>query len=633
MQLPQFNTDSMFEKHRSIVAFFVLRSNHEYISNFSSLLAKMSHVYPDAEHIDTMETLDQRLRQKQPQFVVFDLPTLRESGLQELQFMRVQHNQTAIVVVGPEITPDDEAELIDRGALEYLNIEKMTMPGLARALRHVVDRQKIIQELEYERNTLSKLVEIIKQGELDSVIEADKKSGLYQIVDTALLEENAKLLAKVQEQNNELKRLAHQDNLTQLANRLQFETTLTRTIAQCRRHDRRLALLFIDLDKFKAVNDSFGHQVGDIILQQASERITLVLRQEDFVARLGGDEFAVILQEFKSVHGTGIVAQKIIDTLAQPYTINGEQISLGCSIGISCFPGDGDNEHVLLKNADIAMYCAKKSGRNQFQYSTPELHDQHMRRLTVENALSHAIENNELSLVFQPIISLVTDTMVGMEVLTRWNSKELGFVPPDYFFDVAEETGMIFPIGRWVLRKTCEQMVHWKALGLNHSLVAINLSPLQLEQKGFFENVLELFEEHGIAIDEVEFEVTEKAVMAGTDDSVDILLKLAQLGGHSSVDDFGTGYSSLERLKKLPISTLKIDRSFVSGIGDNKEDEVIVKTIISLANQLGLDTVAEGIETPEQRQFLIDHGCTRAQGYYFSKPLILEDMTGFLKKQ
>ena len=626
----EFADNEFTDQAQTIVSVLLVACATEREPALLPLLTNLPNMYFEIDQAPNFNAVSAVLEKKSRQILMLPLDVIKQDNFERMRNLHAQFPLTAIVVFGEPIADRLEADLLDFGVEEYLNLAKVTASGLGRAIRHILERQKVLSQLEHERNTLNRLVEVIKRGELDGVIEAQKSSGLFQIVDSALLEENAKLLNKIKEQNNELRRLAHQDSLTNLANRLQFENTFKRTCAHSQRHGHMMALLLIDLDKFKVVNDSHGHQAGDLLLQQVSERLQTVLRQNDFVARLGGDEFAVILQELKAVHGAGIVAEKIIDAISLPYSLGGEKVSIGCSIGIACYPQDGEGEDILVKKADIAMYSAKKMGSGQFQYSTADLHDAYMHRLNLESALHQAVQQEAFFLVYQPIIRLPQRTVEGMEVLIRWEHSELGFISPEEFIGIAEECGLILPIGRWVLTQACKQLAEWREQGLHDIKIAINLSPIQLEQGDMLNVMRETLAEHRIPIECVEFEVTERAVMMGSDRPVNTLTELSNLGGFCSVDDFGTGYSSLGRLKELPISTLKIDKSFVQGIGVDHEDEVIVKYVIQLANEMGLDTVAEGIETEEQLQFLIHHNCPRAQGYLFSKPLDVKAMTTFL---
>ena len=434
---------------------------------------------------------------------------------------------------------------------------------------------------------------------------------------------NSQLEAEVLERRRaeaRLAHLAHHDTLTNLPNRLQFAEHLQRIVNKAERNRQQLAVLFIDLDRFKAVNDTLGHAVGDELLIEVARRLTGQLRGGDLVARLGGDEFVCILEEIQAPLDASRVAEKLIACIAAPLSIQGHDLGISASIGISLFPSDGMDGGNLLRAADTAMYQAKKHGRNTYHFYTPEMTLYAQNRAQIERLLRHAIENNELEVHYQIKMAVADGTCPsGVEALVRWNSPTLGSVSPVQFIPIAEEIGFIVTLGEWVLRTACRQMTAWRASGVAVPRISVNLSVRQLERADILEVVQSALQESGLPPDALELEITESVIM-NVDDAINVLKRLRELGVRLAVDDFGTGYSSLAYLKLLPINTLKIDRSFVIGIGDNLGDESIIQAVIGLARSLGLSTVAEGVETEQQLAFLRHAGCDEIQGYFFGKP-------------
>ncbi len=417
-----------------------------------------------------------------------------------------------------------------------------------------------------------------------------------------------------------LEHLAHHDPLTSLPNRLMFTEHLPRSIGNAQRHQHQLGLLFIDLDRFKEVNDTLGHSVGDALLCAVSTRLTQHLRSGDLLARLGGDEFVCVLENLQAPFEASLVAEKLIACVIEPVVLNGHHIEISASIGISVYPADGTSPDDLLRAADTAMYQAKKQGRNTYHFYTPEMTQSARERTQLDRLLRHSIAHGELSVHYQ--IKMALDgqaTPCGAEALVRWNSPELGNVPPARFIPIAEESGFIVELGEWVLRQACQQLAQWRVQGVDVPQMSVNLSVRQLERADILETVRRVLQESGLPPQALELEITESVIM-DADDAISVMKQLSELGVRLAVDDFGTGYSSLSYLKLLPIQTLKIDRSFVIGIGDNSGDESIIRAVIGMAQSLGLSTVAEGVETLAQLAFLQQAGCTQIQGYLFGKP-------------
>ena len=426
--------------------------------------------------------------------------------------------------------------------------------------------------------------------------------------------------------------LANHDALTDLPNRNLFQDRIRQMINQERRRNERGAVLFIDLDQFKTINDSLGHDVGDLLLKIVAERLVSSLRSEDTVARQGGDEFIVALPSIANAQDAGTVAQKLLDALIMPYQIKGRELHTSASIGIAIFPDDGKDGETLLKNSDIAMYHAKEAGRNNCQFFTPRMNQQAAERQSLGTCLRHALERNELLLHFQPMVEMASGKLMGMEVLLRWQHPEQGLIPPLKFIPLAEETGLIVPIGEWVLKSACLQLKTWRDQGYDVPLLAINLSARQFRQKMLAETIARILDETGVEARFVELEITESILMENADEVVETLRKLNDMGLEISIDDFGTGYSSLSYLKRFPIDKLKIDRSFVQDIATDPDDAAIVTAIIALAHSLQMKVIAEGVEEAAQLVFLSRQGCDQYQGYYFSKPLPASEVVTTLQR-
>lgn len=444
---------------------------------------------------------------------------------------------------------------------------------------------------------------------------------LLSVVDSRLAARTARLVHSLSHANRQLHHLALHDALTRLPNRNLLEDRIEQAIAAGERSGKRFALMFLDLDRFKTINDSLGHHYGDKLLQGVAARLTGCLRAEDTVARLGGDEFVVLLGEVSGPTVAANIAQKLLDTLALPIVVEEQQQSVSVSIGISMFPDDGTTLRELMSNADSAMYHAKKMGRANHQFFAPEMNAAAGARLLLEQQLRRALDNNEFALHYQPKIDVASGAVVAMEALVRWNSPERGLVSPNEFISVCEEIGLIIPLGAWVLREACRQNRAWQVAGLPRLRVAVNLSAYQFRQKDLPEFVAGVLLETGLDGECLELEVTESVVMHNAAEAALILERLHAQGIHISVDDFGTGYSSLGYLKQFRLDTLKIDRSFVRDISSDADDAAIVRSVIALAHSLRLQVIAEGVETEEQLDYLRELGCDQYQGYLRSKPL------------
>lgn len=426
-----------------------------------------------------------------------------------------------------------------------------------------------------------------------------------------------------------IRHLAHHDPLTDLPNRTLLTDRLAHGLDRARRHGNSLAVLFIDLDRFKYVNDSLGHPVGDALLRIVAERFATALREEDTLSRIGGDEFVVILEELGGADDAARVARKLLDALETPSRVDGHDLFIGASIGISLFPTDGDSIDTLVRCADSAMYRAKEVGRNTFQFFTPEQASQSRERFELERDLRQAVERGELRLVYQPQADCATGRIVGVEALVRWQHPTRGLVPPDRFIPLAEEIGLISKIGAWVLNAACAQAYQWEKQGRSLR-IAVNLSGQQISRDGLVELVREVLGTTGLSSTQLELEITEGHLLQRVEQCIATLRDLKSLGVTLAIDDFGTGYSSLSYLKKLPVDRLKIDRSFVEGIPDDRDDVAIVATILSMARNLGLDVIAEGVENETQLAHLRDARCAEYQGYLLSRPVSPAELEALL---
>jgi diguanylate cyclase (GGDEF)-like protein/PAS domain S-box-containing protein len=436
-------------------------------------------------------------------------------------------------------------------------------------------------------------------------------------------------ISKYREAEQKINFLAHHDVLTSLPNRALLKDRVGQALISAERHRQKLALLYLDLDRFKFINDSLGHAIGDQLLIKVAERLNRQMREEDTVCRTGGDEFIILLPD-TDADGAGHVAQKLVENITTPFEIDGNQLFVTVSIGISIYPDNGRDAESLNKHADTAMYRAKQAGRNQYQFFTAEMHSQIVYKLELEHALRFALARNELSLVYQPLVDIKLNKITGAEALIRWNHPELGIISPLEFIPIAEETGMINPIGQWILHTAIGQCKQWVDAGHTDLLIAINLSAVQFNNPLLVTMINTILHEHQLPADNLELEITESVAMINIDLTIKQLKSLADAGIRLSLDDFGTGYSSLNYLKKFPINKLKIDQSFVFDMLTDEDDEAIVDAVITLARSLGLKTLAEGVETPEHLRALNNKGCDFMQGYLFSKPVPAEPFLNLL---
>jgi diguanylate cyclase (GGDEF)-like protein/PAS domain S-box-containing protein len=455
------------------------------------------------------------------------------------------------------------------------------------------------------------------------LMENDRVSGFQAV---------ARDITERMRMEGEIQYLATHDNLTGLPNRLMFSQMLNHAIETAKRYQRQFAVLFIDLDRFKIINDTLGHEAGDQLLQEIAARLMQSLRAVDAVGRLGGDEFVILIEEVSDSKQVAAVAHKILTSVIKPITLMGQENRITASIGISMYPKDAQDEQSLMKNADIAMYLAKEEGKNNYQFYSKDIQSKSLEHLSIETNLRFALERNELSLHYQAKVDFATNMITGVEALLRWQNPYLGSVTPTQFLPVAEESGLIIPIGRWVLKTACAQNVAWQKQGLPAVCISVNLSRRQLMDENLINDIRTALNDSGMASNLLELDITEGMVMHHPALIISILAKIKNMGVRLAIDDFGTGYSSLAQIKHFPIDTLKVDRSFIRNLPKNTEYRAITEAIIAMGKTLGLNVIAEGVETAEQMNFLREHSCDEMQGFYFSKPIMPEQFADLLRK-
>ncbi|ERI94286.1 diguanylate cyclase domain protein, partial [Clostridiales bacterium oral taxon 876 str. F0540] len=429
-----------------------------------------------------------------------------------------------------------------------------------------------------------------------------------------------------------LQRLAYYDPVTDLPNKKYFSEYILESLDKAKQNNEMIAVLFIDLDRYKKVNDTMGHLIGDKLLKGAADRFKALVNESVFAARVGGDEFIIIQSHIKGPDEAADLAYRILTSIKEPFYFDGEEIRITTSIGISLYPMHGEDALTLMKNADMSMYRVKNSGRNNYEFYIPGINKEAYESIVIENSLHHALENNEFILHYQPKFNALTGKIIGMEALIRWKNPKLGLVPPGKFIDLAEETGLIVPIGKWVLKNACEHNKLWQELGFPPMRVAVNLSLRQFEDGNLVEIVKNILKETELDPKYLELEVTETMAMKNMDLIVKALRELKDMGIHIALDDFGTGYSSLKYLRNIPVDTLKIDRSFINDLNSNSSYVAIIDAIIDIAKKLSLGIIAEGVETLEQSKFLVEKKCFEMQGFLFSKPVSKDEFENMLLK-
>ena len=448
-----------------------------------------------------------------------------------------------------------------------------------------------------------------------------------------------------EETEKQIRFLAYYDSLTNLPNRTFFKEQLKQAIAYARRSELILAVLFVDLDDFKRINDTLGHDMGDRLLQAVSNRLLKSLRDSDYIARLeenespdtaarlGGDEFVLLLQNLAHIHDAGKAASRILEAASRPFELNGHEVFITASIGIALYPADGEESPDLLKSADVAMYQAKAKGRNSYQYYSKSMNAKSLEYLTISSKLHKALEKGEFLLYYQPKKNILENKINSLEALLRWKPADSDLVPPSQFIPLLEETGLIIPVGEWILRTACLQNKAWQEEGYEPIVVSVNVSNRQFNQKNMIAIVTQALRDANLPPEYLELEITESMIMQDPEEAIAILHKFKDMGIQISMDDFGIGYSSLNYLRFVPLNALKIDRSFVMNLATSRSDAAIIEAIIALAHSLNLKVIAEGVETEEQLTFLKSHGCDETQGFLLSRPLPVEEISKFLTKK
>ncbi len=536
-------------------------------------------VRPDEYRIESAMTLAEGLNQLKNNYydvVISDLSLPDSDGLQIIGRLQDVEDRAPIIVMTGNDNQQVAVQAVQQGAQDYLVKGQGDGHLIGRAIDYSIERKKVEKGLSY---------------------------------------------------------LAQYDALTGLANRVLFKERLARSLIRADRNNTYVALMFIDLDRFKNVNDTLGHDAGDRLLIEVSKRLSGVVREGDTIARLGGDEFTIILEEIKKEEVVSQIATKLLAQMTDPFEIDGMEIFVTPSIGITMYPQDSSDAGSLLKNADTAMYRAKDTGRNGFQFYTADMNTRSIARLDLESKLRRSLEHEEFVLYYQPKIDLASQRMIGTEALIRWRHPELGILPPGEFIPLAEEIGMIESIGNWVIKTACKQIAEWQDKYKVTLPVAVNISARQFRNPGFVPYIDTVLQEFQLEPSCLEIEITESAIMEQTRQTSLAMKQLKERNIRVSIDDFGTGYSSLNYLRRFMIDTLKIDRSFVQEITEGTDEAAITCAIIALGRSLNMNVVAEGVETGEQARFLFKNGCNEAQGYHFSKPIPAEEITRYMQHQ
>ena len=531
---------------------------------------------------------------------------------------------------------------------ESLNFIQVNQSGLDNIQYSQADLEKITPldlATDFEEDLFSRFLQQLKSGKQSEIVFETvhrRKDGSMYPVDIKLQISHDQtppcFVAIVQDiserkrAEEQIRRQASTDALTGLPNRTVFFDHMTLAKAGALRNGNIFAVLFLDLDRFKDVNDSLGHLVGDQLLKMVGERLKSCVRQVDTVARFGGDEFTIILPEISHDHDAAVVSEKILERLSNPFTLDDQELYIGASIGITIFPNDAEDEITLLRNSDMSMFKAKEEGRNTYRFFSPEMSTKVLQRREIEHDLRLALERGEFYLVYQPIVSLSTGHVTGMEALIRWDHPQQGLVPPAEFIALAEDTGLIGPIGEWVLEMACTQAEAWLNQGIPDLKLSVNLSTQELKHGVSAETIARVLEQTQFPVDLLTIEITEGLVMEDTEEAIAWLNALRELGIRLSIDDFGTGYSSLSYLKRIPAQFLKIDRSFVTDISDNSADQAMVSAIIALAHGIGFEVVCEGVETEAQLDYIKSLKCDYVQGYYCSEPLSRAEFEDFISE-
>ena len=577
----------------------------------------------DTDVVGCLAEAKQVLDNKKIDVILLDLNLPDSEGVDTILWVTSNYPNFPVVIISVIDDLKTESLAIKSGVQDYLIKGKARIEDLEHVIHNSIERFQSFKRVKQKYDDLSKTIESIQKGEVDTIISNYLPSGCLKVEDMKLARENQKLLHRLEE-------MANHDVLTGLANRRFFENIIKAEIGRSLRSDLKFSLLFIDLDKFKLVNDHHGHDYGDTLLQQVANRLKKCLRNSDSASRYGGDEFGVLLPELYKVEEVSRVCIKILDALANPFEIKESKIEIGASIGVAIYPDGGTELQSLIRSADIALYRVKESTRNDYQFYREDLNVAYQRRLKIESGLKKALSQQEIYLCYQPVIHLRSRIFGGVEVLMRWQSKELGRVPPAEFIGIAESCGVLDDLTRYLLKTVCRQASCWFLSERGPFLISINISVRQFSRYDWAAEILNSLEKYNLPYQFLFVEITESAIMEQDNGCVHQLTRLYENGVKVAIDDFGTGYSSLSRLASLPVSLLKIDMSLVKGALKSHVDAQILKSTISMAHALNIVTVAEGIETEALTHFLTAIGCMKGQGFYFFKPLLASEITAYL---
>jgi len=540
----------------------------------------------------------------------------------------------------------NEIYIFDGTSHKFLYVNKRAQKNLGYTLEEIIHLTPLDIEPDISMEDFSHYLKTLREGKEDhiffSTLHQRKDKTKYNVdmyIQSTVFESRHAYVAiildvtkrkiseaQLQKQKETLQYQAQHDALTELPNRVLFRDRLQQGMDNAKQHATKLALFFIDVDKFKHINDSLGHAVGDSVLRAVAKRIEKNIRKEDTLARLSGDEFTVMMDSIKQLDDVAVLAEKLLKVMAEPMYIDDHMLYVSASIGVSIYPLDATDSEDLLKFADTAMYKAKEEGRNNFQFYTSEMTQIALERMNMKTYLRQGIDNEEFVIYYQPLIDASNNSIAGIEALLRWEHPTRGLLRPDSFLLLAEESGMIIELDRWVMTTAMKQVAQWRKEGLNPGILSINVSIKQLEDSSFLQELIDNLNTYNFKPQWLDLEITEGHMMKKPKDTIAKLIQVGDLGAGISIDDFGTGYSSLSFLKQLPINRLKIDQSFIQDISEDEDDRVIIKAIIALGKSLKLDLIAEGVETTEQRDFLLENGCTHIQGHYFSYPMPAEKM-------
>jgi len=573
------------------------------------------------EACDGKEALES-VRNNAPDLILLDVVMPKIDGISVLKALRKSYSKLhlPVIMVTSRGASREIVQALDFGANDYVTKPVDFDVLWARLSNQLMQKQAA----EFLRSAQVGLEKQIKQRTAELKLSNQR---LEKEVEVRLLAEDR------------LKKQASYDELTGLPNRSLASDRLYQTLVKAKRHDLQPCVAFLDLDNFKYINDTFGHAAGDDLLREASRRLTECARGSDTVARLGGDEFLLILDDDDNVDGehreTGIrhVAERIIESFSKPFVIEGQELNITPSIGFAIYPRDGEDSNKLMRHADAAMYRSKHDGKNTYCFFSPEMTVKAKMRMNVESQLRHALDRNEFSIHYQPIVNSQSGEIKKAEALLRWHCEELGMITPDYFIPIAEDTGLILPISEWVVEKVCEQVKQWRDSGWSDMCVTINVSARQFQADStLVETIESALKQNNLSSDAIQIELTEGILLEETAESVEMMQQIENLGIKLLIDDFGTGYASLSYLQRYNFDSIKIDRSYINNILNSEQDAKLVKAVIAMANSLDMSVVSEGVETKGQLDFLLAANCEFIQGYYFSKPLQADEFLPLLEK-